>query len=95
METNKIFATAIWAGVVCVVWVRDGTDAALEKGSLLFALLLPVFFYRIIAWFAGFGFPEVFAKDYGTENNPGPYLVFFWLLFLIACLFIVFAWRVM
>ena len=75
-----------------LVWARDGDDRAIAAGFILGALLLPIRFYRGIAWLAGFGFPEVFARDYGGDNHPGPYAVFFWFLFLIAAAFLVFDW---
>ena len=74
------------------VRVRDGDERAITAGIILDALLLPIRFYRGIAWLAGFGFPEVFARDYGGANHPGSYAVFFWFLFLIAAAFLVFDW---
>ncbi|MEW8028701.1 MAG: hypothetical protein AB2806_13315 [Candidatus Thiodiazotropha sp.] len=48
---------------------------------------------RIIAFFSGFVFPEYFAKDFKSENHPGLYAHFFWILYLIACALIVFDWQ--
>lgn len=66
------------------IFVRDDFEKALGQSIALLVLLLAIIYYRLIAYFAGFGFPEVFAKDYGSENHPAPYAVLFWILFLLA-----------
>jgi hypothetical protein len=68
-------------------------DEALAGIIILLIFLLHILFYRIIAFFSGFGFPEYFARDFKSENHPGPYAFFFWIIFLIGCLFIIFDWR--
>ena len=72
------------------VWWRDPEQEALAKGLILLIFLLAILFYKVVAWFSGFGFPEYFARDFGSDNKPGPYAFFFWMLYLIACGFIVF-----
>ncbi|MES9988159.1 MAG: hypothetical protein AB2552_15930 [Candidatus Thiodiazotropha endolucinida] len=93
METHKVVAMAIYLSVALYSVYRDDVGEALPGLIILLAFLLPILFYRIIAFFSGFGFPEYFAKDFKSENHPGPYALFFWILYLIACAFIVFDWQ--
>lgn len=93
LERHQLIAALIALGATALVWLRDGTEQALAAGTVLLILWLPIVFYRALAWLAGFGFPEIFARDYGSENHPGPYALFFWILFLLAALFILFDWR--
>ena len=90
MADHKMLALAIYLLVVGFTWLAQGPDVAWKEGLILGAFLLPIFFYRAIAWLSGFGFPEYFARDFGSQNHPGPYGLFFWLVFLIACAFVVF-----
>jgi len=53
-----------------------------------------VLFYRLIAFFSGMGFWESKASDYGSVNSPVPYALFFWILYIIVCCYVVFEWRV-
>ena len=93
LERHQWIAVLIAFSVTAILWARDGQDRALAGGMVLLASLVPILFYRLLAWLAGFGFPEVFAKDYGSGNHPAPYAVFFWLLFLIVAAFLLFDWR--
>ncbi|MCF6283467.1 MAG: hypothetical protein L3J28_14910 [Candidatus Polarisedimenticolaceae bacterium] len=93
MERHQKIATVIAAAIFAILSIRDGIDLALSDGLLLLMGLLPIVLYRWIAYFSSFGFPEVFAKDYGTENHPAPYAFFFWLLFLLLCLALLFGWQ--
>ncbi|PVV13331.1 MAG: hypothetical protein B6D77_04570 [gamma proteobacterium symbiont of Ctena orbiculata] len=93
METHKLVAIAIFTCVALYTSIRDGIQDALPVNLILLIFLLPILFYRIIAFFSGFGFPEYFAKDFKSDNHPGPYAFFFWIIYLIACLFILFDWR--
>lgn len=94
METHKKIAIGIYLLVAFIVTNRHGFDGASEQLILLAICLVPIIFYRIIAFFSGFGFPEIFAKDYGSPNHPEPYAFFFWILYLIACGFMVFEWSI-
>ena len=51
-----------------------------------------ILFYRVAAFFGSVGFMEFLASDYGSHNPKGPYAFFFWLLFIIVCLFQIFEW---
>lgn len=90
LEKHQRIALIIFAAVIGYAYWRDGSQEAFAKGLILLMFLLGILFYRITAFFSGFGFPEYFARDFGSENRPGPYAFFFWLLYLIACGFIVF-----
>lgn len=92
MEKHQRIAVLIWLAVAGFVLWRDPRNEALAKALILFVLIVPIVFYRLVAWFASFGFPEYFARDFGPDPHPGPYAFFFWLLFLIACAFVVFDW---
>jgi len=93
IEKHQFVALLIFAGVSILIFIRDGAgDEALGRVILLFCFLVPLFLYRVVAYFASFGFMEYFASDYGSSNPTGPYAFFFWLLFLIACLFQIFEW---
>ncbi len=92
MEKHQAVAVLIFILVITFVGYRDGYEIAIEQGIILIQPLLAIIFYRLIARLSGIGFPECFAKDYGSENKSGPYAFFFWLLFIIVCLFIVFKW---
>ena len=94
MERHQLIALIIACAVFFFVWFRDGLDTALREGVVLLIVLLLIMFYRVIRYFAGFGFPEFFAADYGSANHPGPYAFFFWLVFVIVCLFMVFDWSI-
>ncbi len=90
LEKHQKIAILVWLVVVIIVVIRDGQEDAILAGGILFIILLAILFYRLVAWLSGFGFPEYFAKDFGSENHPGPYAVFFWLLFVAACFLILF-----
>ena len=90
MENHQRNALMIFVGVVLFAIWRDGRDEGLLKGFVLLFFLLPIFFYRLVAWLSSFGFPEYFARDFGSENHPGPYAFFFWLVYLIACGVVIF-----
>jgi len=90
MEKHQRIAVLIWLAVAGYVYWRDPQQEALAKGLLLFLFIVPIVFYRLVAWLSSFGFPEYFARDFGSENHPGPYAFFFWILFLIGCVFLVF-----
>ncbi|MCU7813534.1 MAG: hypothetical protein KZQ77_20205 [Candidatus Thiodiazotropha sp. (ex Notomyrtea botanica)] len=92
MERHKLIALTIFLFVSLYLGVRDGFEEAVAQQLILAVLLIPIFFYRVVAFFSGFGFPEYFARDFKSENHPGPYAIFFWLLFLITCLFMIFEW---
>ncbi|MET0070961.1 MAG: hypothetical protein ABW096_13065 [Candidatus Thiodiazotropha sp.] len=94
METHHKYALVLFVLVIAFSHLRYGYDKALVKGIVLAAFLVPLLFYRIVAFFSGFGFPEYFARDFKSENRPGPYAFFFWILYLVACAFIVFDWSI-
>lgn len=90
METHQRNSLLIFLAVAGYAVWRDGSDVGLVKALVLLMFLIPIVFYRLVAWLSGFGFPEYFARDFGGDNHPGPYAFFFWLVYLIACAFIVF-----
>lgn len=90
MEKHQLVAIGIFLTVSLLSILREGFDVGIMRALVLGVFLLTILFYRIIAFFAGFGFPEYFAKDFKSKNHPGPYALFFWILFLIACGFVVF-----
>ncbi len=92
MEKHKAIAIAIFLAVAILSVVRDGLEEAQHTVIILSMFLVPIMFYRFIAFLSGLGFPECFAKDYGSKNHPGPYAFFFWILFIVACCFVVFQW---
>ncbi|MEW8506573.1 MAG: hypothetical protein AB2598_07690 [Candidatus Thiodiazotropha sp.] len=94
METQHKYALLLFVMVIVFSRLRYGFDEALVHTVVLAAFLVPLLFYRIVAFFSGFGFPEYFARDFKSENRPGPYALFFWILYLIACAFIVFDWSI-
>ncbi len=84
LDRHQKVAIGLFLFTAIYLFVRDEFDKALGQSSVLFILLLLILFYRMIAYFAGFGFPEVLARDYGSENHPGPYALLFWILYLLA-----------
>ena len=92
MEKHQRIAVLIWLAVSGYVYWRDPQQEALAKAFLLFICIVPIIFYRLVAWLSSFGFPEYFARDFGPDPHPGPYAFFFWMLFLIACAFLLFDW---
>ena len=94
LERHQKIAIGIFSAVTLYLFIRDDFDQAAGRSLALLATLVPILFYRTIAYFSGFGFPEVFARDYGSENRPGPYALFFWMLYLIVCGFLVFEWSI-
>jgi len=95
IEKHQAAALLVFALVVTWTSARDGINAALPGHVLLAVFLVPVLSYRLIAWLSGFGFPEYFARDFSSDNHPGPYAFFFWILFLIACAFRVLGWQLL
>ena len=83
-DRHQKIAIGIFLFTSVYVFVRDSAQHALEQSFALFILLLAIIFYRRIAYYAGFGFPEVWAKDYRTENHPAPYALLFWIIYLLA-----------
>jgi len=94
MERHQVVALVIYLVMVAVIGLRAGVDGVIEQGGILFMFLLPILFVRVIAYYSSFGFWEFFAKDFGSGNSPGPYAFFFWMLFIIACLFTLFGWSI-
>ncbi len=94
METHKKIALIIYFIVAFLISGREDIERVKAQLILLAICLIPILFYRLIARFSGFGFPEIFAKDYGKPRPAEPYAFFFWLLYLIACGFIVFKWSI-
>jgi len=93
IERHQLAATGLFLAAAATVLWRDGpSDIAVAKILILFVVLLTIWFYRIFAWLASFGFPEYFARDFGSKNHPGPYAFFFWIIFLIFWAFFVFNW---
>ena len=90
MEKHQRIAVTLFVAVIGYAYWRDGQQEALAKGLILLVFLLGILLYRLNAWLSSFGFPEYFARDFGAENHPGPYAFFAWMLYLIACGFIVF-----
>lgn len=84
LDRHQKIALGLFLFTVIYLYARDELDTALGQSLVLFVLLLFIIFYRIIAYFAGFGFPEVFARDYRSANHPGPYALLFWILYLAA-----------
>ena len=94
METHKKTALILFLAVAAYVSLRDGFDEGLARIIFIAAFLVPILFYRTIALFSGFGFPEYFARDFKSDNHPGPYALFFWILYLVVGAFIVFDWSI-
>ncbi|MCP5158628.1 MAG: hypothetical protein H6975_04300 [Gammaproteobacteria bacterium] len=95
IERHQAVSLLIFAGVSVLITIRDGIgDEALARIFLLLVFLVPLLLYRVVAYLSSFGFMEFFASDYGSRNSAGPYAFFFWLLFLIACLFQIFEWSI-
>ena len=84
LDRHQKVALGLYLFTLLYLFFRDDYERALQQGLALGILLLPILFYRIIAYFAGFGFPEVFARDYRSDNPPGPYALLFWILYLIV-----------
>jgi len=82
--THKKVAIGLYLFTLLYLFARDEPARALEQGLGLLLLLGGIIFYRQIAYFAGFGFPEVLARDYRSVNHPAPYAVLFWIIFLLA-----------
>lgn len=95
IEKHQVVAVLIFVGVSVLVAIRDGTgNETLARIVVLLVFLVPLFLYRLVAYFSSVGFMEYFASDYGSENPAGVYAFFFWLLFLIACSFQLFEWSI-
>jgi hypothetical protein len=94
LDRHQKVALGLYLFTLIYLLARDDFERALAQGLALGVLLLPILFYRIIAYFAGFGFPEVFARDYGTDNHPGPYALLFWILYLAAWAMIFFELKI-
>ena len=92
MEKHQIYAIGIFAAIAIPGTLKNGFSASWYQYSILLAFLLPILLYKVIAFFAAHGIPEYFARDYGSRNHPGPYALFFWMLYLVACAFILFDW---
>ena len=90
LDRHQQVAVGLYLFTTLYLFVRDDPTQAVEQSFALFVLLLGIIFYRQIAYFAGFGFPEVFAKDYGSANHPAAYAVLFWILYLLAWFFVFF-----
>ncbi len=84
LDRHQKIAIGLYLFTTLYLFVRDDFDKALGQSFALLILLLGIIYYRLIANFAGFGFPEAFARGYRTENHPAPYAVLFWILFLLA-----------
>jgi hypothetical protein len=93
IERHQLIATGIFISVALIVlWQHGPGNISVAKIFILFCALLPIWLYRLLAWLASFGFPEYFARDFGSRNQSGPYAFFFWLVFLIISAFIIFDW---
>ena len=68
LDRHQKIAIGLYLFTTLYLFVRDDFRRAMEQSFALLILLLPIIFYRRIAYYEGFGFPEVFAKDYCSEN---------------------------
>ncbi len=92
LEKHQKIAILIFFLVMIIVGIRDSQNEFIGKAIILFVFLLTIMFYRFAAFLASFGFMEYLAKDFKSDNNPGPYAFFFWFVYIIVCLFLVFNW---
>lgn len=93
LEKHQQIALTLFIVMALILIARHGFQGAMGGNLVLLILLGKILFYRQIAYFSGIGFWERRAKDYGSENKPLPYAVFFWMLYLIAIGFLLFRWR--
>jgi hypothetical protein len=84
LDRHQWVALGLYLFTLIYLFVRDDFERALAQSLALGLLLLLILGYRFIAHFAGLGFPEVFARDYGSDNRPEPYALLFWILYLAA-----------
>jgi len=84
-EKHQKIAIGLFLFVITIIYVRDGMDLAIAGGKFLFLSLLGIIFYRFFAKCSHIGFIARFASDYSSEVKPGPYAIFFWLFFIVAC----------
>ena len=89
MTKNRITAVVIFALAAGFTWLTDDDQVALGKTVLLLLTVFPVLFHGLFVFFSRLGFWEVFARDYDGPNHPSPYLIFFWMIYVVAVLFIV------
>lgn len=89
-ERHQRVAIAIYLLIYIIKSVETGLADALDSTAALLALLVPIFFYRTFAYLSSFGFLEHLASDFKAETRAGPYAVLFWILYLIACGFVLF-----
>ena len=84
MEKHQKIATVFYLVTIAYIYSRDGKEIAINAALTLGAALIAIYFYRLLAILGSFGFPEYFAKDYGSKTHPAPYAFLCWVLFLIA-----------
>jgi len=94
IKKHQLIAILLFVVIVSYTTARNGLVQSLERIVYLLWALIPVLFYRLIAFFSGMGFWESKASDYGSVNSPVPYALFFWILYIIVCCYVVFEWRV-
>jgi len=94
IEKHQMVAIGIFLVTSIYFFSVNEHQLAMQKSVYLGASLIPIIFYRLIAWamLSGWGFPEIFSRVSGSKNHPGPYAFFFWILFILAWLFLVFDW---
>ena len=93
LERHQMVAIGLYLFTLIYLFAGDDYERAWAQGLALGLLLLPILFYRLIAYIAGFGFPEVFARDYRSVNHPGPYALLFWILYLVVWAMVLFELR--
>ncbi|MGI9317729.1 MAG: hypothetical protein ACR2QW_10380 [bacterium] len=94
VEKHKGIAILMYLGVIAFSWFRDGREYAQGAAVVLGVLLSIILFDRLVIWFSSWGFMESFASDRGRGVPAGPAVFFFWILYVIAVLFILFKWSV-
>jgi len=89
-----MIALGIYIAVLLLVWSRDNIEHTQGAAIVLGVLLIPVLFPRVFAWLSSWGFMESLASDSGKGVSVSMAGLFFWILYIIACLFFVFEWSI-
>ena len=94
ISKSKLCALALFIVVNVVVYFR-GIEGQLELSFLLLgAILIPIFFPSVVAWFSSWGLIESLAKDSRKGLSPDLVAFFYWLILIIVSMFFLFNWQV-
>ncbi len=89
LEKHQKYAIYIFIISSLILYNREEQAEFLRNIGILFLFLIPILFYKLLAFISSFGFLPSLASD-ANNFKTGPFAFLFWIIYLIAVYVIVF-----